>query len=101
MSKSNLFVLPSIWEGFGNVIVESMLIGIPVVSSDCPSGPREILNNGQSGKLFQVGDYKHLAKIIEDTILSDNSELINHAKLRSKDFTIEKITQEYQKVLTY
>ncbi len=101
LSKSNLFVLPSIWEGFGNVIVESMLIGIPVVSSDCPSGPREILNNGQSGKLFQVGDYKHLAKIIEDTILSDNSELINHAKLRSKDFTIEKITQEYQKVLTY
>ena len=38
LSKSNLFVLPSIWEGFGNVIVESMLIGIPVVSSDCPSG---------------------------------------------------------------
>ena len=37
LSKSNLFVLPSIWEGFGNVIVESMLIGIPVLSSDCPS----------------------------------------------------------------
>ena len=101
LSKSNLFVLPSIWEGFGNVIVESMLIGIPVISSDCPSGPREILNNGKSGKLFQVGDYNHLANIIEEIISSDNSELINYAKLRSKDFTIEKITQEYQKVLTH
>ena len=101
LSKSNLFVLSSIWEGFGNVIVESMLIGIPVISSDCPSGPREILNNGKSGKLFQVGDYNHLANIIEEIISSDNSELINYAKLRSKDFTIEKITQEYQKVLTH
>ena len=101
LSKSNLFVLPSIWEGFGNVIVESMLIGIPVISSDCPSGPREILNNGKSGKLFQVGDYNHLANIIEEIISSDNSELINYAKLRSKDFTIEKITQEYQKVLAH
>ena len=101
LSKSNLFVLPSIWEGFGNVIVESMLIGIPVISSDCPSGPREILNNGKSGKLFQVGDYNHLANIIKEIISSDNSELINYAKLRSKDFTIEKITQEYQKVLTH
>ncbi len=101
LSKSNLFVLPSIWEGFGNVIVESMLIGIPVISSDCPSGPREILNNGKSGKLFQVGDYNHLANIMEEIISSDNSELINYAKLRSKDFTIEKITQEYQKVLTH
>ena len=101
LSKSNLFVLPSIWEGFGNVIVESMLIGIPVISSDCPSGPREILNNGKSGKLFQVGDYNHLANIIKETISSDNSKLINYAKLRSKDFTIEKITQEYQKVLTH
>ena len=101
LSKSNLFVLSSIWEGFGNVIVESMLIGIPVISSDCPSGPREILNNGKSGKLFQVGDYNHLANIIKEIISSDNSELINYAKLRSKDFTIEKITQEYQKVLTH
>lgn len=101
LSKSNLFVLSSIWEGFGNVIVESMLIGIPVISSDCPSGPREILNNGKSGKLFQVGDYNHLANIIKETISSDNSKLINYAKLRSKDFTIEKITQEYQKVLTH
>ena len=73
LSKSNLFVLPSIWEGFGNVIVESMLIGIPVISSDCPSGPREILNNGKSGKLFQVGDYNHLANIMEEIISSDNS----------------------------
>ena len=48
-----------------------------------------------------MGDYNHLANIMEEIISSDNSELINYAKLRSKDFTIEKITQEYQKVLTH
>ncbi|MEC7881171.1 MAG: glycosyltransferase, partial [Chloroflexota bacterium] len=101
MSKSELFILPSIWEGFGNVIVEAMLIGIPVISSDCPSGPREILNDGVNGKLFKVGDYSHLAKIIEDVLSDDNSELINRAKIRSRDFTIEKITEEYEKVLSY
>ena len=101
MSKSKIFILPSIWEGFGNVIVESMLIGIPVISSDCPSGPKEILNDGESGKLFKVGDYIHLSKIIEDTLLGDNTKLINRAKIRSEDFTIEKITEEYEKVLIY
>ncbi len=101
MSKSELFILPSIWEGFGNVIVESMLIGIPVISSDCPSGPREILNDGANGKLFKVGDYNHLAKTIEDILSGDNTELINRARIRSKDFSIEKITQEYEKILIH
>jgi len=101
MSKSELFILPSIWEGFGNVIVESMLIGIPVISSDCPSGPREILNDGANGKLFKVGDYSHLAKTIEDILSGDNTELINRARIRSKDFSIEKITQEYEKILIH
>ncbi len=101
MSKSELFILSSIWEGFGNVIVESMLIGIPVISSDCPSGPREILNDGVNGKLFKVGDYSHLAKTIEDILSGDNAELINRARIRSKDFSIEKITQEYEKILIH
>ena len=52
LKNSNVFVLSSLWEGFGNVVVESLALGTQVVSTDCDSGPREILDNGKYGFLF-------------------------------------------------
>jgi hypothetical protein len=63
---SDVFVLTSIYEGLPNVLVESLYLKKYIISSDCPTGPREILNNGQYGDLFKVGDYNQLFKLLKN-----------------------------------
>ena len=53
-------------EGLPNVILEAQTLKKYVISSNCPTGPKEILKNGKNGSLFKVGDYKHLADLILD-----------------------------------
>ena len=90
---SDLFVLSSRWEGFGNVIVEALECGIRVVSTNCKSGPAEILDNGRYGILIPVGDIELLSLAMQTSLLSecDPQILID----RSKDFLIEKISIQY------
>ena len=97
MSKANIFILSSAWEGFGNVIVEAMACGTPVVCTDCPGGPSEILNNGEFGPLVPVGDDKAMTRAIKDVLADpiDSSVL----QSRAKDFAIETIVDEYEDVL--
>ncbi len=97
MREAALFVLSSAWEGFGNVLVEAMATGVPVVATDCPSGPREILENGRHGPLVPVGDIQALASAMHKTLDTppDRENLINAARR----FDVDHATSAYSTLL--
>lgn len=94
---ADLFVLSSNYEGFGVVIVEAMSRGLNIVSTDCKSGPREILNEGELGYLSIVDDPKSLARSIANALAHpiEKDKLVE----RSKDFSEIKIGMLYEKII--
>ena len=95
--QSDLFVLSSDYEGFGNVIVEAMSAGVPVVATDCQSGPREILAEGKYGTLVPVGDVDALAKAMLQSLQQEHDGQV--LRKRAADFSIEKIANQYLDVI--
>lgn len=98
MSRSSVFAFPSLSEGFGMVLVEAMACGLPVVSTDCVTGPAEVLKNGKCGILVPVGDVDALAKGIM-SILTDpqlREQLIASAARRVTDFEAAHVVDSYE-----
>lgn len=91
---AEVFVLCSAWEGFGNVIVEALAFGLPVVSTDCNHGPSEILQAGKFGKLVPVGDSLGMAAAITQ-ILDNNPFTPDQQVNRAKDFAETTIGEAY------
>ena len=61
---SDIFILTSLYEGLPNVLLEAQVLKKFIISSNCPTGPREILLNGKAGYLFKIKDYRNLSKLI-------------------------------------
>jgi glycosyltransferase involved in cell wall biosynthesis len=97
MRRAKLFVLSSLWEGLPGVLIQAMACGTPVVSTDCPSGPREILEDGRLGLLTPAGDSAALAEAILATMDKPRAE--DALRERARDFSLDKITGQYLDVL--
>lgn len=97
LSLADGLVLSSDYEGFGLVLVEALGCGIPVVSTDCPDGPREILGDGAYGRLAPCGDAGALARALLTSLETppDREKL----RARAADFSTEKSVQGYARIV--
>ena len=97
ISACDLLCLSSISEGFGNVLIEALSVGTPVVSTDCPTGPREILKNGLWGDLIHVGDYLSMSEAIKRILMSGGT--VPSISELTELYGVENITNQYIKTL--
>lgn len=97
MNAAELFVMSSRFEGFGNVLVEALSAGLPIVSTNCDFGPSEILEDGKYGRLTPVGDVDALATAIEASLAEprDAHRLMG----RARDFSASAIVDRYLTLL--
>jgi glycosyltransferase involved in cell wall biosynthesis len=101
LAHASAFVLSSHWEGFGHVLVEGMACGVPVVSFDCPYGPRDIILSGYNGLLIRDGDLHALAAVLDELLQSPirRATLRRQGQQAADSFALPTITSRYSKVL--
>ena len=96
MKSADLFVLSSAWEGLPNVLIQAMACGTPVVSTDCRSGPSEILEDGKWGRLVPVGDPEALAEAMVQTLEDDKHPDV---AARANFFSVDRAVKGYLNLL--
>ncbi|MGM0629366.1 MAG: glycosyltransferase, partial [Patescibacteria group bacterium] len=98
MSKADVFVLSSLWEGQPNALIEALACGAPVISTECPSGPKEILEDGIYGELVPVSDEKAMAEAIGKVLKEEPNTTVSREYARDR-FSVEVVAEEYKKLM--
>jgi glycosyltransferase involved in cell wall biosynthesis len=93
MARAALFVLPSHYEGLPGVLIQALACGCPVVATDCPTGPREILEDGRLGPLVPVGDVDAMADAIAETLATPLPKALLQA--RGDYFSVDRAVDRY------
>jgi len=96
--QADIFVLSSMFEGSPNVMIEALYLKKHIISTNCPTGPKEILQNGKYGDLIKIGDYKSLAKKILKFKLKNYRKKIN-VKLILEKYDYKKNCEEYYQLV--
>ena len=102
MKSSNLFVMSSKWEGPGHVLIEALGLGCPVITTDCPIGPADSIQNGEFGELVEVGNTKALSESILHAYKNRSEMLVKVKKSEKymKRFYTNNVVNEYKKFLS-
>jgi glycosyltransferase involved in cell wall biosynthesis len=101
MARASVFVLSSLYEGLPNVLIEALAIGTPSVSTDCPSGPQEILEGGKYGPLVTMGDHEAVAQAVAE-LLMDRAKaqaFVDASRASLLRFTPEAVLDAWVEVL--
>ena len=98
IKNAELFVHSSKYEGLPTVLIEAMILGKVIVSSDCPTGPKEILDSGKCGVLVEVGDVEDLVQGIEYGI-KNKSEYFEKLERRVEEFNSKNVIKEYEGII--
>jgi len=97
MSRAVAFVLSSRWEGLPTVLIEALVCGCPVISTDCPSGPREILSQGHYGTLVPVGDVGAMSEAMGRAL--DAPRRADELKAHASRYSVERAVSQYLRLL--
>ncbi|MCB1991726.1 MAG: glycosyltransferase, partial [Geminicoccaceae bacterium] len=98
MARARVFVLGSRFEGFSNVLAEALAVGCTIVSTDCPHGPRELLDEGRHGRLVPVGDASAMAAAMLAAL--DDPADPGRQRARAARFSVGRAVDGYLEVLT-
>lgn len=101
LSRSKIFVLSSIYEGFPNVLLEALSLGVPSIATRCPTGPEEIITDGVDGILVPPANEKALAEAIKRVLLDEalRKRLSQSGRKRAEEFRVEKIVKQFEDVI--